>query len=266
MTGDNDACYVFLLRGQKVLVDLSSRPPKVPRQSTAKSLGLSLESAYRLGSLNGLECYAFSVTGDREPPPGMDFLGLRKLFGVLDGDQYSMAVRALGILNWDGTCQFCSVCGSRLTRHDVILAKQCEACGFTMFPRISPAVIVLVEKRDKVLLARASRFAEDLYSVLAGFAEPGETLEDVVRREIREEVGIEVKDIRYFGSQPWPYPDSLMIGFTASWAAGEIAIDNDEISDARWFTVENLPKIPDRISIARALIDWFIEKNRKGAQ
>jgi NAD+ diphosphatase len=191
-------------------------------------------------------------------------MGLRKLFGVLGAEEYSMAVRALGILNWDRTCRFCSACGAPLRRHDAILAKQCEACGFTMFPRISPAVIVLVERQDKVLLARASRFAEDLYSVLAGFAEPGETLEDTVRREIREEVGIEVGDIRYFGSQPWPYPDSLMIAFTASWAAGEINVDNDEISDARWFTVDDLPKIPDRISIARSLIDWFIEKHGKG--
>jgi NAD+ diphosphatase len=132
-----------------------------------------------------------------------------------------------------------------------------------MFPRISPAVIVLVERQEKVLLARASRFTENLYSVLAGFAEPGETLEDTVMREIREEVGVEVSDIRYFGSQPWPYPDSLMIGFTASWAAGEIAADNDEITDARWFTVDNLPKIPDKLSISRSLIDWFIEKHRK---
>jgi len=264
MTGDIDTCPVFILRGNKVLVDLSSRPPKAPLQDVARSLGLSIADGYRLGYPGGLECYAFSVTGEEEPPAGMEYLGLRRLFGVLDGNQYAMAVRALGILNWDRTCRFCSTCGSRLRRHETILAKECEACGFTMFPRISPAVIVLVERQGKVLLARASRFAGDLYSVLAGFAEPGETLEDVVRREVREEVGIEVEDIRYFGSQPWPYPDSLMIGFTASWAAGEIAVDNDEISDARWFTVDGLPKIPDRISIARSLIDWFVEKHRKG--
>ncbi len=129
-----------------------------------------------------------------------------------------------------------------------------------MFPKISPAVIVAVEKAGTILLARASRFAENLYSVLAGFAEPGESLEDTVRREIKEEVGIEVDNIRYFGSQPWPYPDSLMIGFTASWSSGEITVDNDEITEARWFTVEDLPLIPDRISIARSLIDSFIKK------
>ncbi len=264
MNNDIGAGSVFLLCGQRLLVDLSSGVPRVPGRDVAEGFGLSLADGYLLGSLDGVECHALSLTGESEPPRGMDYLGLRKLFGVLDDARYNMAVRALAILNWDRTCRFCSACGSPLRRHGTILAKVCEACGFTMFPRISPAVIVLVERQGKVLLARASRFAENLYSVLAGFAEPGETLEDTVRREVREEVGVEVSDIRYFGSQPWPYPDSLMIGFTASWADGEIVTDNDEISDARWFPADNLPKIPDRLSISRSLIDWFIEKNRKG--
>ncbi len=264
MTCDSNLCRIFVLRDQKLLVDMSTQPPAIPMQGTAEGMGLCFADGYHLGSRDGLDCHAFSVPILTEPPRGMDFLGLRKLFGVLDPGQYAMAVRAFALLNWDRTCQFCSACGSRLKRHAVILAKECDACGFTMFPRISPAVIVLVERGDKVLLARASRFTENLYSVLAGFAEPGEALEDVVKREIREEVGIEIKDIHYFGSQPWPYPDSLMIAFTATWAAGEIAVDNDEITEARWFTAADLPKIPDKVSIARWLIDWFIEKHRKG--
>jgi len=262
MTDDKNVRRLFVLREQKLLVDMSTQPPQVP--VTAKDLGLPLADGYPLGSPGGLDCYAFSVARQTEPPQGMDFLGLRKLFGILNADQYAMAVRALGIANWDRTCLFCSVCGSPLKQHAAILAKECVACGFTMFPRISPAVIVLVEKGDRVLLARASRFSENLYSVLAGFVEPGETLEDTVRREIREEVGIEVKDIRYFGSQPWPYPDSLMIGFTAAWAAGEITIDNDEITEAKWFTADDLPMIPERVSIARSLIDRYIERHKKG--
>lgn len=258
-----DAGLVFLFNGPKLLVDLSSGMPGIPGLSVAEGLGLSLADSYRLGSLDGADCYALTVAGESEPPGGMAYLGLRKLFDVLNDTRYEMAVRALAILNWNNTCRFCSACGSPLRRHESILAKVCEACGFTMFPRISPAVIVLVERQGKVLLARASRFAENLYSVLAGFVEPGETLEETVLREVREEVGVEVSDIRYFGSQPWPYPDSLMIGFTASWAAGEIAADNDEITDARWFTVDNLPKIPDKLSISRSLIDWFIDKHRR---
>ena len=132
-----------------------------------------------------------------------------------------------------------------------------------MFPRISPAVIVLVERGKKVLLARASRFTEDIYSVIAGFVEPGETLEETVAREIKEETGIEVKNIRYFGSQPWPFPDSLMIAFTAKYAGGEIKIDGEEIVEAKWFAADQLPNIPGKISIARSLIDWFVAKHNK---
>ena len=127
----------------------------------------------------------------------------------------------------------------------------------TWFPRTSPAVIVLVEREGKALLAHARRFTEGLYSVLAGFVEPGETLEEAVAREIQEEVGIQVTDIRYFGSQPWPFPDSFMVGFTARYESGEIRVDGNEITQADWFSPNELPTIPDQVSIARRLIDWF---------
>jgi len=132
----------------------------------------------------------------------------------------------------------------------------------TSYPRKSPAVIVSIVRDNKILLARSQKFSNvNMYSVLAGFVDPGESLEDCVRREIREEVRIEVKNIQYFGSQSWPFPDSLMVGFTAEYKSGEISIDNDEIDEAGWFSVSELPRIPRKISIARQLIDWFIEKN-----
>jgi NAD+ diphosphatase len=143
-------------------------------------------------------------------------------------------------------------------------AKECPGCGFLSFPRISPAVIVLVEKENRVLLARVKRFTTELYSVLAGFVEPGETLEETVRREVEEEVGIKVKNLRYFGSQPWPFPDSLMIGFTADYESGEIKIDETEIADAGWYDPDRLPTIPGKISIARELIDWFVNAKLRG--
>jgi NAD+ diphosphatase len=251
---------VFIVRDQKVLIDLKGGGPAIPRADAATPLTLNASDGYHIGTQDGMDCYAFAVPAGTEAPQGMSFKGLRRSFGVLKPEDYAMAIRAMGILNWDRTCRFCSVCGSKVTRLADVLAKQCDVCGFTMFPKISPAVIVAVERGNTLLLARASRFAENLYSVLAGFTEPGESLEDTVRREIREEVGIDVRNIRYFGSQPWPYPDSLMIGFTAEWASGEIVIDDDEINDARWFTVEDMPLIPDKVSIARALIDEFIKK------
>jgi NAD+ diphosphatase len=124
---------------------------------------------------------------------------------------------------------------------------------------MSPAIIVAVVRGRTILLGHAARFPGAMYSVLAGFVEPGESLEDCVRREVKEETGVKVKDIRYFGSQPWPFPNSLMVGFTAEYAGGEITMDEKEIVDARWFTADSLPTIPDKISIARKLIDWFVE-------
>jgi NAD+ diphosphatase len=259
----HEKCRVYALRKQKILIDVTGNTPQIPGCRVAGHFGIKCQDAFPIGVRDQSKCLAFSIPEDAPEPEGMEFIGIRKAFGILDKIDYVLAVKALGILNWDRTCRFCGVCGSKLTGHTAILAKNCTSCGSTIFPKISPAVIVLVEKGEKVLLGRASRFHGNLYSVLAGFAEPGESLEDVVRREVMEEVGIEVKDVRYFGSQPWPYPDSLMIGFTASWAGGEISVDNDEISDARWFSVHELPNIPDKISIARSLIDWFIEKNSR---
>jgi NAD+ diphosphatase len=139
-------------------------------------------------------------------------------------------------------------------------AKICPKCGLVAYPRLSPAVIVAVLRDNCILLAHSHRFPAKFYSVLAGFVEPGETLEECVEREVYEEVGIRVRAIRYFGSQPWPFPDSLMIAFTANYAGGEIRIDHSEIADANWFSANDLPHIPPKISIARQLIDWFLEK------
>jgi len=139
-------------------------------------------------------------------------------------------------------------------------AKECPQCGLLHFPRLAPAIIVLVERGNELLLARSRHFLPGMYSVLAGFVEPGESLEEAVLREVKEEVGVEVKDIKYFGSQPWPFPHSLMIGFTATYTGGEISLNDEEIEEAGWFTVDNLPSIPGKISIARKLIDGFLAK------
>ncbi len=253
----------FIFQGQKMLVFKEKSALRIPLSVTLKDIGLHPSYERPLGRLKGIRCVAAYVPKEIDVPSDMEFRALRGLFGELNEELYGMAVRALSIINWDNTHQFCSRCGSKVQRRNDILAQQCLNCKFTMFPRISPAVIVLVERGRKVLLARASRFREELYSVIAGFVEPGETLEEAVTREIKEETGIEVKDIRYFGSQPWPFPDSLMIGFTARYAGGKIAIDGDEIVEAKWFSVDRLPNIPGKISIARSLIDWFVAKHRK---
>ena len=259
----HEQAWWFVFRAQKMLVYKEKSVTSIPLSITLEELGLHPLYERYLGTLKGIRCFAAYLPDETEPPANMNFYGLRGLFGELNEHFYGIAVRALSIINWDNTHQFCSQCGSRVERRSDILARQCPACGFTMFPRISPAVIVLVERGKKVLLARASRFTEELYSVIAGFVEPGETLEETVTREIKEETGIEVKNIRYFGSQPWPFPDSLMIAFTARYAGGEIKIDGEEIVEAKWFAADRLPNIPGKISIARSLIDWFVAKHVK---
>ena len=161
---------------------------------------------------------------------------------------------------WNQHHRFCGKCGHLTEYKTDERARACPQCGLINYPRLSPAIIVAVLRDNRILLAHSQRFPAKFYSVLAGFVEPGESLEECVKREILEEVGISVKNIRYFGSQPWPFPDSLMIGFTAEYAGGEIKVDPVEILDAGWFSADNLPPIPPKLSIARHLIDWFTEK------
>lgn len=252
----------FLFYGQKLLVSGKELRPEVPLMVSPIEAGIHASSQYHMGDVDGVPCYVACLQDEPELPAGMMMYGMRELFGQLDDALYNMAVKGLGISNWDCTHFYCGRCGSKTNNRKDMVARQCPACDFTIFPRISPAVIVLVERDDKILLAHGCGFQENIYSVLAGFVEPGETLEDTVRREVKEETGIDVKDIRYFGSQPWPFPDSLMIGFTAVYASGEIIVDGSEILDAQWFDADHFPPmIPGKRSISRALIDSFLDRH-----
>ncbi len=214
----------------------------------------------------GRTCRAYDLPAGFEPPPGFALLGLRSLFERIPPDLFRVAGTALQKVEWLRSHGFCSRCGHATRRHLVHEAMECPACGHLHFPRLSPAVIVLVERGDTMLLARSPRFPEGMYSTLAGFVEPGESLEEAIQREIREEVGVEVTDLRYFGSQPWPFPHSLMIGFVARWAGGEIRVDGKEIVDAGWFTARRLPPLlPSGLSIARRLVDDFLRRHEGGA-
>jgi len=190
----------------------------------------------------------------------MRFAQLRGLWGSLPEELFWIAGRAFQIVDWDRNHQYCGRCGTRTRDREEERAKICPRCGHIAYPRISPAVIVAITRGAEILLARAPRFPNAMYSVIAGFVEAGESLEQCVRREIAEEVGIAVKNLRYFGSQSWPFPNSLMVGFTAEYASGEISIDPVEIMDARWFTADDLPRIPENLSISRWLIDWFVDR------
>ena len=211
-----------------------------------------------LGDLDGEPCFA----RDGEPPADTSAVPLRALFGVLTDDEFGVALRALGVVGWDRDHRHCGRCGAATMPSPTERARTCTSCAHPAYPRISPAVIVRVERDDRILLARNARSPFRFHSVLAGFVEVGEGLEDTVHREIREEAGIEIGDLRYFGSQAWPFTSSLMIGFTARWRAGEIVAEPTEILDADWFAADALPTVPPRLSIARALIDDFVAGGR----
>lgn len=234
----------------------------LPEEENPEILGLEpiryRETAYPEGEVIKWA----EVTAETEPPGGMKFAPRRKVLEVLGEENFASSGKAYHLMDWTRKNLFCGRCGSPMKDSEVERSRICPVCGHVEYPTISPAVIVAVEKEGRLLLGRSPRFPKDRYSVLAGFVEPGESLEDTVKREIREEVFIEVDDIQYFGSQPWPFPHSLMLAFTAKWKSGEIRIDEKEIEDAGWFSPEEFPEIPTTRSIAGKLIEHFL-RNRK---
>ena len=262
----SEPAWWFVFQENKLLVNQEPSSVSLPFLMDFGELGLTPLSEHYMGRLDHQPCYAVEVAEGTIPPAGMTFEGLRQVYGRLDEDLFWVAARAVQIVDWDKTHQHCGRCGTPLRTKTTERAKECPQCGQLHFPRLAPAIIVLVERGDQLLLARSRHFMPGMYSVLAGFVEPGESLEEAVVREVKEEVGIDVKDIRYFSSQPWPFPHSLMIGFTATYDVGEISLNDEEIEDAGWFTADNLPRIPGKISIARKLIDGFVGKHGKVSQ
>ena len=257
-----DDLWFVIMNGQ-LMVKLDKNGYAIPLYADIEKIEDQLAQVQHLGTLDGTPCYVAEFTDEQAFMEGLMFSSIRRLFGVLEKEVTLAAGCAAQLIRWSQTHQFCGRCGEPLSDKTDERAKTCEKCNVVYYPRLSPAVIMAVLKDDQILLARSGRFPGNMFSVLAGFVEPGETLEECVAREIYEEVGIQVKNIRYFGSQPWPFPDSLMLGFIAEYASGEIQVDPEEISEAYWFSADNLPNIPGKISIARQLIDWFVAQQNK---
>ncbi len=193
-------------------------------------------------------------------PEGFESSSVRELYEKAQESDMAIASYAVRILEFHRLHAFCGRCGTKTLPLTTERAQTCPVCNTTVYPRISPAIIVLIKKGEEILLARSPRSPSGFYSVIAGFNEPGENLEQTVHREVKEEVGISVQNLRYFWSEPWPFPDSLMVGFVADYAGGEILVDNQEIEDAGWFTRENLPPYPSKASISRELIEAWISR------
>jgi NAD+ diphosphatase len=244
----------FLFHGGKLLV----REPDLALPGAAVLAGLDLDPArlQPVGLLDGRYAQAGWLDSDAAPPAGYSWRPLRSLFGALDDVQLSVAGRAAQITEWARTHRFCGACGSATERASGERCFKCVACGHMAYPRISPAMMVLIRKGDSVLLAMHVASSAKRFTPLAGFLEAGEAIEEAVHREVFEEVGLRVTNLRYFGSQSWPFPHSLMIAFVADYLDGEIRVDPSEIAEARWFGPgDEWPERVPHVSISSVLVD-----------
>jgi NAD+ diphosphatase len=258
-----DDAYAFAWRDAKLLIGGGLENPRLPTLALLRDAGLAGTLHY-LGELAGVPCVALALASDAAEPAGLRYVGLRALFPAMADPLLALCGRAFQVVEWDRTHRYCGRCGKPTRDKPGERARECPGCGLVAYPRVSPAMMALVTRGREILLARARRFPPGTYSALAGFVEPGETIEDCVRREIREEVGVEVVPPVYFGSQSWAFPHSLMIAYTAEYAGGTLRPDATEIEDARWFDPDHLPPLPSRVSIARRLIDATVARLRAG--
>ncbi len=223
--------------------------------------GLEPGEPLYLGTLDGLPCLACEVSPAAELAEDWRVLGLRALYGQLEEPAYGLAGYASQLLHWERTSRFCSSCGQPTGPMKGDWGRRCTSCGHVSYPHVNPAVLALVYDGDRILLTHKAGWG-NRYSIIAGFVEPGETLEECVQREVLEEAGVELTDPVYFGSQPWPFPHQIMVAFMARYTGGEIAIDENELDDAKWFDVNALPELPGSISLSRTVIDAWIASRR----
>ncbi|MFA4859841.1 NAD(+) diphosphatase [Methanoregula sp.] len=216
------------------------------------------EYLHYLGHYGSLPCYACEIMEKTQIPGGFTRSGVRELADIIPDEELAIAGLAVQIIDYDRTTRFCGRCGTKTKPVRTERAKVCPACHQITYPRLSPAIIVLVRKDNTILLARGKHAPPGRYSLVAGFVEPGETIEHAVHREVREETGISITNARYVASEPWPFPNSLMFGFIADYAGGSIMPDGNEIESAEWFDRNHLPEFPLKLSITRRLIDHWL--------
>lgn len=253
-------CGWFVFNSGQVLIEKTPDGYHIPYSPDAPVPVPVGSTVHTIGEINGCPARAYAihvpVPGDESTPRMMK--DLRASFDVLPAEEYRRAGKAAQILNWDKNSRYCPMCGVPTVRVSPI-AKRCPECRQEFYPRISPAVIVLIKKGDSILLVHARNFRGTFKGLVAGFLEPGETLEECVHREVMEETGLRIKNLTYFGSQSWPYPSGIMVGYHAEYESGTIKLQDEELSTGAFYTRDNLPEIPKKLSIARRLIDAWLE-------
>lgn len=250
------SCWFIIQKHEYVLL---TKNHTFPNQLDIFSLKTYFLRYFPLGHFNEVEYFCAEIKEDTLLNNDFKIVSLRQALSMIYPDQYAMGVKAYSVMHWDKNHQFCGRCATPTIHRAPHFERFCPACLLSFFPRISPSIIVLIHRGNELIMARSPHFAPGIYSLIAGFVEIGESLEEAIHREVKEEVGLQVKNITYFGSQPWPFPDSLMLAFTAEYDSGELVIDNVEIEDAGWYRYDNLPGRPSMpISIASKLLDNFI--------
>ncbi len=256
--------WVLILIQKSILLKKIGNIFGIPEKNDLAELWQKEEDLIYIGTYEGHGCYCIRLSELIQQPRDMELVDFMKI-SDLSGDPglFILTGAANHILHWIDANQFCGRCGHKMGNKKDERARSCPNCKNVVYPRISPATITAVFCGDQILLAHNRNFRPDLYSLIAGYVEPGETLEQCVAREIGEEVGIKVKNIKYFSSQPWSFPDSLMMAFTAEYDSGDVVVDNSEITDAAWFSADNLPVIPSTDSIAGRMIRWYRDQYQK---
>ncbi len=259
--GSDESHYWFIYCQEKLALYKDTIPNSIPVMKNLPFADDDMLYSRSIGIYEQKQCLVVEIRDSTLLPEEFTLVPLRKAYQLISPDLWTIAGRAVQFLHWHSEHRFCGKCGNKMVELQSEPAKKCPHCDFLAYPRVTPVVIMSVTWDDKILLGRAARFPKGMYSPLSGFVEAGEILEEAVRREIMEEAGLQVNDIQYVASQPWPFPQSLMLGFTARYQSGEIKVDTTELEDARWFSAEAMPKrLPSRMSIARILIDQFLDR------
>ena len=257
MEQEEKTYHWFLFYKDRLLLRKTAGRYEIPYGDEAP---LAIDHALRVVFPDGSEDRAASLDSEVLPGEDFEFVGLRTSWDYISHSWYKKAGKAFQLVHWDRHSRFCPACG-RPTRQNSLISKYCDYCHEEYYPQISTAIIVLIRRGDEILLVHARNFRGTFHGLVAGFLEVGETLEECVRREVREETGLEIRNIRYFDSQPWPYPSGLMVGFTADYESGSIKLQDEELSAGAFYGLDNLPELPQKLSIARRLIDaWIREK------
>ena len=255
--------HIVVSDGEILTID-GANPWRPLSNDEYRWLGIEEVASHYLGDLMGIPIFANEVDPEAEEPEGYEFQSLWSFLGQVDEAVFYLIGRAKQIVDWYQHHKFCGQCGKPTGSAETDRSRKCHDCGNMFYPRLSPSIIVLITKGDEVLLAKSANARANFYSTLAGFVEPGESIEEAVHREVFEEVGLKVKNLKYFNSQSWPFPNSLMLGFHAEYDEGEIVLQEEEIADAQWFHYREMPNRPAMISISGWLVDAHIKQLEAG--